>query len=223
VHSGIKWAVSGHDVDPADIHSGIFILLLIPQNLVYKQPPEEMSVWAPITPNAWVWRRRRSCVCVCVCVRVFIRISRCLSFLADMCRHASAVSCLCGSESPFFEEPVLWKYCWCSTPRGNYFSGLSTPHWSIHSLGRLPRRSAIAGTGRSAWPQRSCSLHSFLARMERQLGKRERIMCLCNCVTLFIWSHDVYSSVHPGEGSSSVALLKGASLFSPCERVFSIC
>jgi len=28
--------------------------------------------------------------------------------------------------------------------------------------------------------------------------------------------------VHPGEGSSSVALLKGSSLFSPCESFFSI-
>jgi len=28
------------------------------------------------------------------------------------------------------------------------------------------------------------------------------------------WSHDIYSSVHPGERSSSVALLKGSSLFS---------
>jgi len=31
--------------------------------------------------------------------------------------------------------------------------------------------------------------------------------------------HDVYSSVHPGEGSSSVALLKVSSLLSP-ERFF---
>jgi len=29
------------------------------------------------------------------------------------------------------------------------------------------------------------------------------------------WSHDIYCSVHPGEGSSSVALLKGSSLFPP--------
>jgi len=40
-------------------------------------------------------------------------------------------------------------------------------------------------------------------------------------VTVFVfvyndsfWSHDIYCSVHPGEGSSSVALLKG------CLRVF---
>jgi len=43
-------------------------------------------------------------------------------------------------------------------------------------------------------------------------------MC-CNSVTLFIRSHDIYCSVHPGERSSSVALLKGSSLFSP-EKVF---
>jgi len=34
-------------------------------------------------------------------------------------------------------------------------------------------------------------------------------------------TYDIYCSVHPGEGSSSLALLKGSSLFSP-ERVFSI-
>jgi len=39
------------------------------------------------------------------------------------------------------------------------------------------------------------------------------IECLCISVTLFIWSHDLYSSVHPGEGSSSVPLLKGSSFF----------
>jgi len=33
-------------------------------------------------------------------------------------------------------------------------------------------------------------------------------------VNLFIWSHDIYSSVHPGDVSSSVALLKVSSLFS---------
>jgi len=48
-------------------------------------------------------------------------------------------------------------------------------------------------------------------------------MCLCNRVMLFIWSHDVYCSVHPGEGSSSVALLKGSSPFPPpCGDIFSI-
>jgi len=41
------------------------------------------------------------------------------------------------------------------------------------------------------------------------------LMCLCYSVTLSIWSHNIYSFVHPGEGSSSVALLKGSSLVSP--------
>jgi len=37
------------------------------------------------------------------------------------------------------------------------------------------------------------------------------VFLLCNDS---FWSHDIYCFVHPGEGSSSVALLKGSSLFS---------
>jgi len=36
------------------------------------------------------------------------------------------------------------------------------------------------------------------------------VLLVCNDS---FWSHDIYSSVHPGEGSSSVALLKVSSLF----------
>jgi len=34
-------------------------------------------------------------------------------------------------------------------------------------------------------------------------------------LNLSFWSHDIYCSVHPREGSSSVALLKVSSLFFP--------
>jgi len=44
------------------------------------------------------------------------------------------------------------------------------------------------------------------------------VLLLCNDS---FWSHDIYCSVHPGEGTSSVALLKGSDMFPP-ERVFSI-
>jgi len=46
------------------------------------------------------------------------------------------------------------------------------------------------------------------------------ILIECVYVNMFIWSHDVYCSFHPGEGSSSVALLKGSSLFSPWKLFF---
>jgi len=38
--------------------------------------------------------------------------------------------------------------------------------------------------------------------------------------SLINWSHDIYFSVHPGEGSSSVALQNGSSLFSPLKGFF---
>jgi len=59
---------------------------------------------------------------------------------------------------------------------------------------------------------------------------------LLNCKRYFLWVQVIsiiftvfpsghmtsIVSVHPGEGSSSVALLKVSSLFSPCERFSSI-
>jgi len=45
------------------------------------------------------------------------------------------------------------------------------------------------------------------------------VLLLCNDSS---WSHDIYSSVYHGEGSSSVVLLKVSSLLSPWKFSFSI-
>jgi len=68
-----------------------------------------------------------------------------------------------------------------------------------HSSSPPPSGSRRSGSWSVPTTNYSCTLSYSL-----------NVLLLCN--TSF-WSHDVYSSVHPGEGSSSVALLKVSSLF----------
>jgi len=73
--------------------------------------------------------------------------------------------------------------------------------------------SASAGSSTSAWS----NIHGLKRLLDIRLWLphifwKELLLLLC-WMLLFIWSHDVYSPVYPGEGSSSVAVLKVSSLF----------
>jgi len=68
-------------------------------------------------------------------------------------------------------------------------------------------------------PMHVACVAQMFQRNKQEKGQLLQIDSIELCHDSF-WSHDVHPSVHPGEGSSSLALLKGSSPFLPVNGLF---